>query len=324
MKQYYKDPVQLSATIGLKQDGNDGVDLTNKVVVITGANAGMGKEITTYAVAKNAKVYMVCRSKERAEQARQDILKSVSSEQVNESNVKILLADVGELDQVRSIVKELQSNEQKVDVLVCNAGVLLNDKKVTSTGMEMTFASHFLGGSYLLSQLLIPQLKNADNQNGKVIYVSSAGMYNTKFPNWETATSSPEADHKYDGQFAYAYAKRGQVLLAEQMTKLQPDITWVSCHPGWAATNAVEQAYGDTKKYLEPMRTPWQGCEGICWLMGGKNATPSELEGGAFYLDRKPQKKHFAGPFFTEGSYTKNTQEEIDIMMNKLQEVTGV
>lgn len=188
--------------------------------------------------------------------------------------------------------------------------------------MEVTFASHFLGGSYLLSQSLIPQLEKSTD-GGKVIFVSSAGMYNTKFPAWSTATSTNN-DLKYDGQFAYAYAKRGQVLLAEEMTRRHPDknISWVSCHPGWADTNAVNEAYGDTKKYLEPLRSAWEGAEGICWLLG--KATKQDLVGGAFYLDRKPQRKHFAGPFFTEGSYTKNTQTEIDEMMNQLKQAAGL
>jgi dehydrogenase/reductase SDR family protein 12 len=120
---------------------------------------------------------------------------------------------------------------------------------------------------------------------------------------------------------AYSYAKRGQILLAERLTRQQPDIAFVSCHPGWVRTVGVEDAFGDSAKYLEPLRRTWEGSEGICWL----TATPKKnLEGGEFYLDRKPQRKHIAGPFFTEGSYTKNTDLEVDTMMKKLEEVCGV
>lgn len=226
---------------------------------------------------------------------------------------------MGELAQVRNVVSELQGQEKCVDVLVCNAGVLLNDKKLTSEGMEVTFASHFLGGSYLLSQLLIPSLK--ESTSPRVIFVSSGGMYNTKFPDWPTATSSEASTHKYDGQFAYSYAKRGQVLLAERLTNDVPDITWVSTHPGWSDTPAVDEAFGDLKKYLEPLRSTWEGAEGIAWLMA---ADRSELESGSFYLDRRPQRKHIAGPFFSEGSYTKNTEKEVDEMMAKLKEASGI
>ena len=117
-------------------------------------------------------------------------------------------ADLAEMSQVRQVVSELQSKEKKVDCIVCNAGVLLNDRKLSSEGNELTFASHLLGGSFLLSNLLLPQLKASGD--GRVIFVSSAGMYNYKFPDWEMATSTGEMAEKYDGQFAYTYAKRGK------------------------------------------------------------------------------------------------------------------
>jgi hypothetical protein len=48
------------------------------------------------------------------------------------------------------------------------------------------------------------------------------------------------------------------------------------------------------------------------------------LESGAYYLDRKPQGKHLAGPFFSEGSFTKNSQNDIDVMMEMLKKTTGL
>merc|ERR1712232_294785 len=142
----------------------------------------------------------------------------------------------------------------------------------------------------------------------------------TKFPQWDTATSSssPKAIDSYDGNMAYAYAKRGQVLLAEEWTKEYPEICWVSSHPGWASTAAVDAAYGDQKKLLEPMRTPWEGAEGITWLMGTDR---SNLKSGAFYLDRLTQRKHYGGPFFSEGSFTKNTPLEDKDMMENLKKM---
>eukprot|EP00548_Thalassiothrix_antarctica_P012978 CAMPEP_0194171270 /NCGR_PEP_ID=MMETSP0154-20130528/5874_1 /TAXON_ID=1049557 /ORGANISM="Thalassiothrix antarctica, Strain L6-D1" /LENGTH=338 /DNA_ID=CAMNT_0038883497 /DNA_START=43 /DNA_END=1059 /DNA_ORIENTATION=- len=309
----YKQPVQSSAVIGINGEGADGVDLSGKVIVVTGANSGVGKEIATYAAAKGANLYMLCRSQGRAETARKEIEDITKNE-----NIKVLLADVGELSQVRKVVEELQSKESHVDCLVCNAGVLLNERKETSEGNEVTFASHFLGGSYLLSKLLIPQLKASPD--GRVVFVSSGGMLTTKFPtDLDVATSSGTQKEKYNGQLAYAYAKRGQVLLAERFTKDYPEIKFCSAHPGWSLTNAVEAAYGDSKKYLEPMRSPWQGAEGISWLMGTKN-----IESGEFYLDRRVFTKHVAGLFMSEGKFTKNTESDIDNMMSKLKDLTGL
>jgi len=314
----YESLVQSRVDILRGAEGADGVDLEGNVFVITGANSGIGKEMATYAAAKGASVYMICRSKERAEKARDDIISQTSNDKV-----KVVLADVGELSQVRKVVEEIQSMEPKVDCLVCNAGVLLNDRQETSEGNEVTFASHLLGGSYLLPQLLVPQLKQSPKS--RVVFVSSGGMMNTKFPDWATATNKFKDGAKdavaYDGNMAYSYAKRGQVLLAEQWTKEYPEIKFVSTHPGWTSTDAVEKAYGDSKKYLEPMRNTWEGAEGITWLM---TTDKKNLEGGGFYLDRKPTRKHISGAFMTEGSFTKNTPEQVDEMMAQLKKACGL
>lgn len=310
----YNSPVQSRSDICRGAEGADGVDMAGKTVVVTGANSGLGKEVATYAASKGANVYMICRSKERAEKAKSEIITSTSNE-----NVKILLADVGELSQVKSAVEQLQSNESQVDCLVCNAGVLLNEKKVTSDGTEATIASHLIGGSYLLTKLLKPQLE-ASATNGKdprVIFVTSGGMYLTKMPSWDVATNTAP-NQKYDGVMAYAYAKRGQVILAEEMAKQNNDgITYVSAHPGWADTAAVTDAFGSTKSYLEPLRTKWAGAEGITWLLHAKK---ENLQNGSFYLDRKQQPKHVSGPFMTEGTFTKNTNGEVSSFMQNLKD----
>ena len=70
-------------------EGADGVDLSDKIVIITGANSGIGKELATYAAAKGAKLYMFCRSQERAEKARNEIINTTSS-----VSVEIVLVDL--------------------------------------------------------------------------------------------------------------------------------------------------------------------------------------------------------------------------------------
>jgi dehydrogenase/reductase SDR family protein 12 len=119
----------------------------------------------------------------------------------------------------------------------------------------------------------------------------------------------------------YAYAKRGQVILAEQFAKEYPDVAWVTVHPGWTDTPAVEEAFGDQKKYLAPLREPWQGAEGVAWLT---QTDRKNLENGEFYLDRTTQTKHLAGPFFSEGSYTKNKPEEVAALMENLKKAAGI
>ena len=71
--------------------------------------------------------------------------------------------------------------------------------------------NHLLFGTYLLGSLAMPALEATPGS--RLVAVSSGGMYNTRFPGWDVA--SGEDGGEYSGNLAYAYAKRGQVLLCE-------------------------------------------------------------------------------------------------------------
>mmetsp|Transcript_227 Transcript_227/g.274 ORF Transcript_227/g.274 Transcript_227/m.274 type:complete len:551 (-) Transcript_227:227-1879(-) len=297
------------------------LDMSGKVCMVTGANSGVGYEIAKYLALKGANVTMVCRSKSRGETA----LASIKNETKNEK-VSLLLCDCSLETDVRRAWNEFANSEQnasesvpvKLDVLVCNAGVLLNDRTLTTEGIETTFACHLLFGTYLLTELAMSSLKTTPNS--RVIVVSSGGMYNTKFPSFDIAASR-DPSVNFDGNMAYAYQKRGQVLLCERWTSMHPEVKFMSTHPGWTATPAVKAAYSaEMIKYLEPMRDLWQGANGIVWLCV---APTEELQGGAFYLDRTVRTKHISGPFFSEGTYTKNSEEEVDEMMFKLEQYSN-
>lgn len=308
----YTSPVQTRSSIGLGSPDADGTDMTDRVVVITGANSGIGKELATYSAAKGARVYMICRNETRARVAAEEIITAT-----NNRNVHAIVADVGEMTQVRRAVEELRALEERVDCLVCNAGALQHDYAETDDGVELHFACHLAVGSYMLSHLLLPQLHAGIDP--RAIFVSSAGMYGNAFPSWEVASSTTEEQQrKFNGVAAYSFAKRGQVLLAERLSRASEKVKWVSCHPGWTDTAAVKDAFGTGAVVLKPLRQAWEGAEGIAWLMAVKG---TNLVGGAFYLDRFLQPKHIAGRFMTEGTYTKNSEKEVDEIMEKLKEM---
>lgn len=294
----------------------ESLDLSERVFMVTGANSGVGKEMARILASKGGTVYMLCRSAARGESARKEI-----AEETGNTQIHLLLADLGLESDVRrvwqdfTVHREAADKPVQLDALVCNAGVLLNEKTLTADNIEVTFATHLLFGTYLLGCLAMPVLERTPDS--RLIAVSSGGMYNTPFPDWATATSTGEA--AYSGNLAYAYAKRGQVLLMEKWAIDHPKVKCMSCHPGWTDTPAVDEAYGAQKKFLEPLRTPYQGSEGIAWLC----VVPGDrLESGAFYLDREPRVKHLAGLFFTEGSFTKNSLGDVDEMIRRLGELS--
>lgn len=121
--------------------------LAGHVYLVTGANTGIGKEITTHLAKKGATVYMVCRNFEKAQKARDEIVLLSKS-----PSVHVLQCDCSLESDVRKLWKDFESSQSKVDDgvlskndskkvrldgIVCNAGALLNEKTLTTEGVEV-------------------------------------------------------------------------------------------------------------------------------------------------------------------------------------------
>lgn len=286
--------------------------LTDKVYIVTGGNDGIGLEVCSYLAKKDATIYMFCRNLERAREAQENIVRDSGN-----NNVHVIACDCSRQKSVRSawneflIHREINGLSVRLDGLLCNAGALQNDLTWTEEGYETTLATHLIFGVYLLISLSLSVLQST--VSSRVVVMSSGSMYTTKFPSWDSIMCSDST--AYDGQRQYAQCSRGQVLLCEELSKKYQETIFVSAHPGWVRTGGVLSAYGDNTSHLEPMRTVQQGSNGIIWLL---IVGASQLETGGFYLDRELCVKHMAGPFFSEGTYTKNSPDEVYDMMEQL------
>merc|ERR1712137_1039 len=137
-----------------------------KVVLITGANAGIGFASALAYAKLNPKIYVACRSQEKAEQAITELKKLSKNE-----NIHYLRLDLNDLDSVDACAKELKGKETKLDVLINNAGMLPTaiDKR-SKQGFEVTFAVNYLG-HFLLTLHLLPLLHKA--APSRIVNVSS-------------------------------------------------------------------------------------------------------------------------------------------------------
>jgi dehydrogenase/reductase SDR family protein 12 len=222
-------------------------------------------------------VFMVCRNPQRANAARDQIISEIRAVGTADNKhaaqladkLHVIICDCSSQAEVTRAWNEFLSffadqPPVRLDGVVCNAGAMFNTPSYTSEGVESTFALHLLQGTYFLVRTAMDTLKQTPGS--RVVVVSSAGMYNVNFPNYiinesiqperhqhvifapaetrsrssSSATSATPQPHKYDGQLAYAYAKRGQVLLCEHWSAVHPDVKFVSCHPGWTQTEAVD------------------------------------------------------------------------------------
>lgn len=127
--------------------------MTGKVVLITGATGGIGKESARQLAAQGAKVVIVGRSEERALSAVADIVGSTRN-----PHVTYLLADLSSQAEVRRLAGQVLSSHDRLDVLINNIGGIYPQRKVTADGIEATLAVNHLN-VLLLTQLLLPLLK---------------------------------------------------------------------------------------------------------------------------------------------------------------------
>jgi NAD(P)-dependent dehydrogenase (short-subunit alcohol dehydrogenase family) len=127
--------------------------MTDRVCIVTGANAGMGME-TALALAKlDATVLMVCRDEQRGQAAVDDVKARSGNDRV-----KLVRGDLSSMQSVRELAGDLQQRHERLHILINNAGVLRTERTETVDGYEMTFAVNYLA-PFLLTNLLLPSLK---------------------------------------------------------------------------------------------------------------------------------------------------------------------
>ena len=270
------------------------VSLRGRTAVVTGATSGLGRAAARQLAGLGARVVLVGRNREKADIARAEIAAATGNE-----NIAVALADLSLLSEVRGLARQLLENEPQIHILVNNAGILLNQRTLTSEGNETSVATNLLA-PFLLTQLLLPRLEQS--APSRIINVSSGGMYSTGL-----AVDDLQYERKsWNGADAYARAKRALVILTELWAEKLDDSGVVvhAMHPGWADTPGVEVSlptFRAVTRYL--LRTAEQGADTITWLA----AAPEVAQvSGWFWLDREPHITHvFPG---TEGSPEERRQ----------------
>jgi NAD(P)-dependent dehydrogenase (short-subunit alcohol dehydrogenase family) len=191
---------------------------------------------------------------------------------------------MGDLESVRSACVAIQQQFTHVDVLIHNAGALLNTRQVSPQGIEQTVASHVVG-PFLMTSLLLPLMNG-----GRVVTVSSGGMYTSPLPNFENGETLEMPTHKYAGSKQYAIAKRAQVTLTEMWAEREPQTEFVAMHPGWADTPGVQESIPGFRRATAPiLRSASEGADTIAWLAA---VQPIPGKSGSFWSDREIRPTH--------------------------------
>ena len=201
--------------------------MVGKTVVVTGATSGIGEVAARELAAKGARVVVVGRSPEKCEATGAMIRRETGSQAV-----ETVVADLSSQASVRRLAEELKARCPKLDVLVNNAGAIINPRKTTVDGIEMTWALNHLA-YFLLTDLLLDTLKAAGP--ARIVSVSSEAHRMVSKVDFD----DPQGSKKYGAWHAYGQSKLANVLFTRELARrLEGSGVTANClHPGLVRTN---------------------------------------------------------------------------------------
>jgi NAD(P)-dependent dehydrogenase (short-subunit alcohol dehydrogenase family) len=209
----------------------------NESILITGANAGLGKETARQLALKREtkKVILFCRNRARAEAAKKD-LEAETRKRVFE----IIIGDVTDADSVRKAVEEIK---EPIDAVILNAGGVIGKTaaKLTPSGMNELSATNILGNVVLVLELLKRDILRKTVRSVSAEAVPGVKMLGVKPVSMRTSSVDEFAavldgsyfgNKKFDALQAYAYVKYAETMWTLSMARKYPDLKFVVVSPG--------------------------------------------------------------------------------------------
>ncbi|MBA0049926.1 SDR family NAD(P)-dependent oxidoreductase [Streptomyces sp. AJS327] len=204
-------------------------DQTGRTAVVTGANSGLGFVTARELARRGARVVLACRDAERGRIARERLRRTLP-----EAHTELRTLDLADLASVRRFAEELP--DERLDLLVNNAGVMALPYRRTADGFETQFGVNHLG-HFALTGLLLERLLAAEAP--RVVTVSS-GLH--ALANIDIGDLNSE--HTYRRWVAYARSKTANLLFTHELARRAASrrLTAAAAHPGYAATELQTRA----------------------------------------------------------------------------------
>ncbi|KAI0066554.1 NAD-P-binding protein [Artomyces pyxidatus] len=227
-------------------------DLTGKVVIVTGANAGIGYHTADQLARHGAKVYLACRTESKAREAIATIECATPSLKGRERLVWLPL-DLSSLHSAQEAADEFLEKEKRLDILVNNAGRLAGPYVLTKDGIEQSVSVNHVG-HFVFTMALLPLLKKTTKQPGadaRIVVVSSE-MYDllgrqSRFESLEDFNDRQAPPGKENNSITewrrYGTTKLMNILFTHELQRRLDEegslITAIALHPGSVATDGV-------------------------------------------------------------------------------------
>ena len=250
--------------------------MIGKICVVTGATAGIGKETAVALAAAGARVAIVGRARDKGEHALAEI------RQRSGGDVDLFVADLGSQRAVRALAARLTAALPRVDVLVNNAGLILDQRVLTEDGLETTFAVNHIG-YFLLSRLLEPKL--CASAPARIVNLAS-GAHRGATIRFDDLMGA----RAYDGWRAYAQSKLANIVFTYELARrlAGTGVTANCLHPGAVATNFANAGPALIRLAVRIgrpfMKSPARGAATSIYL-----ASSPEVEGvsGKYFVNRR-------------------------------------
>ena len=243
----------------------------------------MGKQtILTLTKHSPEHVYFTGRNSKSAN----ELIQQVQSASAN-FKITFIESDQLSLASVHDTAKEILSKTQKLDVVICNAGVMATEAALSKDGYENQFAVNHVAHA-LLVKLLLPTLSSTASETGeaRVLFLTSLGfMY--PFPGGvQFDALKTTQDFGPGSQWArYGQSKLANVQYPAELARRYPAITWVSLHPGVVQTDLISRLKPEEKELVYQVNKvivePEEGVHNTCWCATTKK---TNIKNGELYL----------------------------------------
>ena len=281
--------------------------LDGKIVVITGASSGIGKETAIEIARRGATVVMVCRDFDRGTSALNEV-----KERSGNSNVFLKLLDLSSLEAVKNFSKYFVEEFNALHVLINNAAVAVCPYSKTRDGFEMQFGVNHLS-HFALTNLLLPLM--AKSAPSRVINVSSRFSQHSMA---DIRLDDINSEKSYSPYKAYCQSKLANVLFTKELNKklTGSGITTYSLHPGVALTECGRHA-NILFQYFTAMISPFV------------LKTPSQAAQTTIYCTVQEGIENLSGKYFVdcevqETQYRSNDEGLAKELWELSEEMTGV
>ena len=252
--------------------------MQGQVCVVTGATSGIGKAAAAALAQQGAEIIVVGRDPARAEAT------AAAIQAGGAPPAKVEIADLARLDQVRALAGRLNQTLDRIDVLINNAGLVLNERQVTPDGYEHVFAVNHLA-PFLLTNLLRPKL--TASAPARVITVSSDAHTAARLD-----LDDPNLEHGWSSWRSYSNSKLANILFTRELAgRLEGTGVTANClHPGVVRTGFGRDARPLMRAGITIARpfmlSPERGADTIVYLASSPDVAAKT---GGYYVKREPR-----------------------------------